>query len=312
MLPNQRLKIGLGSHTTFLKVVFAVGLLLLFFSKTNAQCNFEVNAGPGIDVCNGGQVNMFGKIGGDATTAFWRGGKGTFTPDRNALEVHYTPDPGETGTTVFLMLIASNPAMPNCQPQRDEIKIVVNEEVHANAGGNKSTCTADPVQMNGTVKGHAKQNIWLTNGNGKFDNPYHADALYYPSEADIKTGALSLEFVAVPFGVCDNDTDRIILTIDKTFGATTETDIKSIAYNNVPLKLNVTGSASSILWTTGGNGKFENAAAPETTYNPSGADIKSGKVLLHVKAMAASGKCSVERDVVLNIAAKNGGTVGEK
>lgn len=312
MLPTQRLKIEFTSHTTFLKVVFGVGLLFLFITPTYAQCKFEVNAGPGIDVCNGGQVNMFGKIGGDATTAFWRGGKGTFTPDRNSLEVHYTPDPSETGTTVFLMLIASNPAMPNCQPQRDEIKIVVNEEVHANAGGNKSTCTADPVQMNGTVKGHAKENIWSTNGSGKFDNPYHADAIYFPSDADIKTGALSLEFVAVPFGVCDNDTDRIILSIDKTFDASTETDLNSITYNAVPLKLNITGTASGILWTTTGSGKFENAAAPETIYTPSGADVKSGKVLLHVKAVAASGKCSVERDVVLNIATKNGGTVGEK
>jgi len=52
------------------------------------DCNahFEVNAGPDINVCETGSVNLGATTGGDVTRASWHGGKGTFVPNRNTLD----------------------------------------------------------------------------------------------------------------------------------------------------------------------------------------------------------------------------------
>jgi len=56
--------------------------MILHFNSQAQDCkaHFEVNAGPNIDVCESGTVQLHGIIGGDATTAAWRGGKGTLIP----------------------------------------------------------------------------------------------------------------------------------------------------------------------------------------------------------------------------------------
>src|ERR1051325_7430440 len=100
----------------------------------NCTASFKVNAGPDIYVCEGGQVNLNGFIGDDATKVEWIGGKGEFVPDRSDLHAHYIPAVSESGEKIILTLKGSNPEMPSCPAVSDDIEIQVTKEVKADAG----------------------------------------------------------------------------------------------------------------------------------------------------------------------------------
>src|SRR6185295_283928 len=153
----------------FFRVIPYAGIIsisLLFCSHLKGQdCNFEVNAGPDIDVCQGGQVNLEGTIGGGANRVQWQGGKGTFTPGRQAAVTHYEPAPDEFGKEVKLVLVADNASM-KCAPAKAEIVLRVNSEPEANAGADQRICYGEKVQLKGSVKGRAKSVTWISNGSG--------------------------------------------------------------------------------------------------------------------------------------------------
>src|SRR5438094_330962 len=101
-----------------ISTIFMLMILCLQSRAQDCKGHFEVNAGPDIDVCEGGTVQLHGIIGGDATKAAWRGGKGTFTPGRFSVETEYTPSEEEKSSGLVLTLVASNPDMKDCPPAR--------------------------------------------------------------------------------------------------------------------------------------------------------------------------------------------------
>ena len=146
--------------TCFAIVMF--GFFTSYAQEKDCTAKFEVNAGPDIDVCEGGQVNLFGSIGGDATKAVWRGGKGEVLPSRDSLEIHYVPTPEEYEKGVILILVANNPKL-NCPPARSQVAVRVNNQPKADAGANQRLCSGGIAKMSGKVEGKAKEIIWKTN-----------------------------------------------------------------------------------------------------------------------------------------------------
>src|SRR5258706_7955581 len=95
-------------------IIFCTGGMLLVMlsphvKSQDCKTHYEANAGPDINVCEGGTVQLNGTFGGDATEATWHGGKGIFLPGRNSAETEYTPAAEETGKNVVLTLMADNP-----------------------------------------------------------------------------------------------------------------------------------------------------------------------------------------------------------
>lgn len=190
-------------------------ILLFLLSSSHAQnctVKFESNAGPDIDVCSGGQVNLNGSIGGSASKCEWKGGKGIFEPGRNSAEVHYFPAEDEKGKVV-LTLEAFNPKFRDCVPARSNIVLTLHSEPHVTAGENLRIQPGSVAQLQGTITGDAKQLTWKTAGTGTFTNVHQLNAVYTPSKTDIKNGGCSLTLTAEPFPGCPPDNASITLSI---------------------------------------------------------------------------------------------------
>src|SRR4051812_1694825 len=113
---------------------------LLISPSATAQC--YVNAGPDIDVCMEGTVQLHGTFEGNVSSVSWIGGKGTFEPNRQMLEAEYTPSADEAGTDVLITLVAN--AKNGCPSEmKDEIKLTVNTPVKAIAGKDMHLCMGD-------------------------------------------------------------------------------------------------------------------------------------------------------------------------
>ena len=223
-------------------VLLGIGISGLF--TQNCKANFEADAGPDIDVCEGGSVNLNGIIGGDANNAVWRGGKGTFNPNRNALQVEYTPDSSEIDYKVVLTLVASNPNFSDCIPGRDAITITVNTQPVLEAGENKMICTGQSVELSGKlISGKAEKYIWKTSGTGTFSDSKNLITTYFPSEADIQKGGCAVKLIAKPFGVCMSDSDALSISIVPPVNVTVPEQINYIGHGPIKIKATETNKS---------------------------------------------------------------------
>ncbi len=291
------MKIKLASLFLFFFLIVHVNVQA---QEINCDAKYEVNAGSDIDVCEGGQVNLYGSMGGDANRVKWTGGKGDVLPTRESLEISYVPTPEEYGTEITLVLEADNSKL-KCPPAKSEGHIRVSPQPIANAGANQRICEGGSAQLHGTVKGKAKEIIWKTNGTGTFDNKNNMDAVYTPSIVDIAQGGCSLEMLAIPFGVCQPDSAAIVLTIWKAPVFTTESDKVIIAGQPVKLFINADPGVGTILWTSKGNGKFTEAAKAETVYNPSEEETARNTAQLEVSVSTLNGSCVTKKPVKILI-----------
>jgi hypothetical protein len=261
-----------------------------------------VDAGPDIDVCQGGSVGLNGNIGGNSARGFWQGGKGQFDPNRKSLQVEYTPDSSEYGKEVVLSLVADNPNYPECPKKSDDVILRVNKEVKADAGANQKICPGEKVHVHGKMlKGAAQRTEWVTTGTGTFDDVTKLDAVYTPSKQDASKQGCSIRLVAYPFGVCLPDSDAFALTIIEAPAVEIATSGDATNGKAYELKADITGSASSILWSSNGTGTFSKQSKAETTYTPSAEDAVKNSVLITIQVKGRESDCVVSEKVNLKV-----------
>ena len=121
--------------------LLAICLTVFTFYEVNAQnnrltnqyavsasdakgCTSTANSGVDFSVCSGGIVGLNGSFAGAASSAEWKGGLGSFDPDRFDPQADYYPDPLEFGTIVTLWLVTDDP--PGlCLPDSDDVAITI-------------------------------------------------------------------------------------------------------------------------------------------------------------------------------------------
>ena len=99
-----------------------------------------------------------------------------------------------------------------------------------------------------------------------------------------------------PAGVCPAATDDMTLTIDPAATVTAGVDATICEGSTHTLSGALGGAASSITWTTAGDGTFDLAYAPLATYTPGSSDIAAGSVILTITTNDPSGSCGAVSD----------------
>src|SRR5207247_904223 len=129
-------------------------------------------------------------IGGGASSGFWSGGTGTFSPSRADLNATYTPSAAEIAAgSVTLTLTTNDPSGP-CPAASDPMTIVVNPAATVNAGADQRVCASSPqAQLAGSIGGGATSATW-SGGAGAFSpNAATPNAKYTPTPAEIAAGS---------------------------------------------------------------------------------------------------------------------------
>lgn len=290
-------------HHSILSVAFLMAISGTVSAQETAkpcQANYEVNAGPDIDVCQGGTVGLSGILGGDATQGIWRGGKGEFSPNRNSALADYTPDSSEYGTTVMLTFVGDNPKFPDCPKGRDDIQIRINLQPKVNAGNGGKVCAGHPIKLSGKLlEGNAKRLEWTSTGAGTFDDANKENAVYTPHEVDGAKGSVILKFKAYPFGVCLPDSDLVEIKVYPAPVVKLPMEMKSTGMAPVTIEGKVTGDAK-LTWSSNGKGKFSTASKSTTVYTPSEEDLAAGTVEIRLRAEGQK-NCDSEATMILRL-----------
>lgn len=160
------------------------------------------------------------------------------------------------------------------------------------AGGEDLLCAPETsfVLQNANIPYTYNRFVWRTSGSGRFSDTLALRSRYYPSEADFDNGEVTLTLHVMSGG--EVKTDAFHLSLHKRLEVFAGTD----SYGGFDRPV-VTDQASasnydSLLWSSTGDGWFEDPMALPAVYHPGEADKERGFVELTLEAWSICGHAS--------------------
>ena len=167
-----------------------------------------------------------------------------------------------------------------------------------NAGLDDTICANVPFPLNGIVGGGSVTGTWGGSGFGTYQNGLTAlNNTYIASPLD--TVISPIQIILTSTGPCPVRRDTLMLTVEAAPIVNASAN-QSVCGNNAAVSLNgnVSGGATTGIWTSSGTGSFvPNANTLNAVYNPSSADTAAGTVNLTLTATNI-GSCASEDDVM--------------
>jgi len=222
-------------------------------------------------------------------------GTGTFTAD-DVVDAEYNPSAADIiAGSVTLKLTAVNDP---CDKAENTMTLTFQAIPEADAGADATTCEDTPYTISDATvtAGLYTAVTWTTDGDGTFDDDSALNPEYTPGATDADgAGFVTLTLSAVPNTPCIGAvTDNMILTVKQSPDVDAGAD-QSICETGTT----VTGTVSnygSLLWTTYGDGTFENAHALSTFYTPGSNDKSAPSVKISLVASPISPCTLMESD----------------
>ncbi len=192
-----------------------------------------------------------------------------------------TPPPTQPDQTTTYFLIVSDGVLNS----NAEVTVIVNNLPEANAGPDGTICGNETYQVDGTAL-YYDNSMWVTSGDGFFDDPTALSTFYTPGEQDNQAGSVTLTLIAHPLNPCvANAVDDLTLQVLPLPSVAPGEDFS--VCSNDPINLNANAQYSgSINWTTSGDGTFSSPNSAVTQYFPGPDDLDEEEVTLTVCADA--------------------------
>ncbi len=255
--------------------------------------NPTVNAGPDDNVCEGSSYSLNGQATDYDSIAWTTSGTGSFD-DASILNAVYTPSADDilAGNVVLTLT-----AYSSCGTATDDMQIAIVPPPTANAGTSDFVCEGNSYTLNGQATNYSSIS-WTTSGSGTFDDPTSLTATYTPSQDDINAGFVILTLNVQGNSPCGSSSSSMTLTINPAPGVDLGSDISMCSNSSIQLNATLQQSATSVTWTTLGDGTFDNENSLTPFYTPGANDISNGSVYL-VATTDAPQACSPASDTVL-------------
>jgi len=245
-------------------------------------------------------VNIFGSIGGSASSALWSTlGSGTFG-NASDLNTNYTPSITDKNNGFVRLVLTSNNPLGPCEQVSDTMQITFNQLASIDAGPDQTICSNDNITFSGTTNASSGIINWFSNGDGIFNNSNTLFPTYFPGVNDKLNGNVIITFSNSDINdVCVNVADNLILNINQevivSAGSSLNVCEKEI---DIKLKGSIGGSATSATWSSSGTGTFNNANLLNAIYTPSIADKLKGSVLFLLTSNDPIGPCIAKTGLV--------------
>ena len=227
-------------------------------------------------ICENGSFSCNGTANNYSSVQWISTGNGTFT-NPNALNTTYIAETVSVEKTVTITLQAYGNAP--CGNAYDSFELTISPKAEASAGADQTICEDAIASLSGTAVFY--NNIfWSTAGDGTFSDNNILSPEYTPGQQDLSNGSVYLTLTATSSAPCTGETaDSMLLSFQPLPEVFAGYNQVNCSLDNLSLN-GIAENTSSTLWTSSGDGTFENAALPATTYYPGSQDLSTGSVLL--------------------------------
>jgi Secretion system C-terminal sorting domain len=163
-----------------------------------------------------------------------------------------------------------------------------------NTGGNATICAGQSYLLNGMASAYDSL-LWATSGSGIFSDPKILNPIYSPSPNDITAGSVNLTLKA--FSALGHDTTNVMTLTIAPAPLVNAGGAQEICASATYTATSATAANySTILWTTSGDGTFDNAAILHPVYTPGTNDLLNGHPFLKISLTPASNSCPAISD----------------
>nr|NQU91689.1 hypothetical protein [Bacteroidota bacterium] len=182
--------------------------------------------------------------------------------------------------------------------------IFVSENAEAIAGPDMTICETGSVFLTGQVS-HEDSFEWITGGDGTFDDPENLNTSYYPGDGDILAGEVELSLIAYPGMMCfESDTSSMVLTITTEPFALIDPmiicdDVLAVLLDGVYAE-----NYTSLSWSTGGTGYFDDNTLLHPTYFFGPDDSGEIDFVLELQGLGSCPEVEVEGQVLIQSSAE--------
>ncbi len=255
-----------------------------------------VDAGSDGHTCTTTPYFLFDASAADWSALEWTtSGSGTFDSRFNTEQTNYNPSAADVASGSVVLTLNATPNLPCTDVVTDFITLTIDPLPVADAGTYTSThfCATADFSLDQAGAQNNSGVLWTTSGDGTFiPNDATLQATYVPGPTDAGNVDLTLTAIANVGSACSDVSDMISLTIDPLPIADVGTygDLSVCEDGSFWLNLATTNHSSGRMWTTSGNGTFDDNTRLDATYTPGSNDIAAGTVDLTLTAMA-DGQC---------------------
>ncbi len=267
-------------------------------------CAPDVWAGDDITVCETENPELTATVSCVSDFMWATTGDGFFCCPQDTTTTYY-PGPGDlSGNGCVTLVLIGYPLEPCTMYELDKVKVCFDKAPVVNAGPDQTVCEGVAVQLDGTSANTCGLQ-WVTfDGTGSFSDENILNPVYLPSFQDFISGTVHLILIGAPCG--DACTEAAIDTMALTIQPAPVIDLGGedaiICENGTYTSTATATNYTSLLWTTLGDGAFDDATILNTTYTPGPGDIANLGVVLTLTAEAI-GPCvtPVSADILINI-----------
>lgn len=196
------------------------------------------------------------------------------------------------GGTMNVQLVVTNNA--GCSDTIVQV-LPIQDLPIAYAGNDTAVCVSNPgLPLSGIITG-ATGGLWIPNGGAFVPGATNLNATYFPSLAEMNNGFTTIVLTTTGNGSCPSQSDTLTIQYLDTPDINTGGDI-DVCIDSLYVQLNASVQfAANIIWTTNGNGSFDDPSLLNATYTFDPADIAAGQITLYIETFNFSG-CPDDED----------------
>ncbi len=223
------------------------------------------------------------------TPVLWSvsGGSGTFeTP--TAVNTNYTLSAADKSNSTNPIYLILKSTAAGCVGS-DTAVFRLTPAIVPSAGSNQTVCAnVAKISLNGSVP-LATNTVWTSNGTGVFSNANALKPDYILSAADRSRASLTFTLSTTDFGVCNIAVSTVVnLTPVPTIDAGPVDLAVCKSSVRIPLSGLAVPSATTVRWSSSGNGVFASPTSLTTNYVPTNKDKNDGMIYLTLRSTNAS------------------------
>jgi hypothetical protein len=266
-------------------------------------CAPTVDAGADFTVCETENPTLTGVVDCVSDHMWATTGDGTFCCPQD-LVTTYCPGPGDlAGDGCVTLVLIGYPLEPCTMYELDKVVVCFDKAPMVNAGPDMTICEDATAQLNGSSANVCGLQ-WVTfDGTGSFSNENIVNPIYEPSAQDFISGTVHLILIGAPCGTCTEPAiDTMALTIQRLPVIDAGDDEVTICENGSYTSIATITNYSGLLWTTTGDGTFDDDTFIWATYTPGPNDKANGVVIITLTAAAVE-PClaSASADIIIHI-----------
>jgi len=241
-----------------------------------------VVAGSDVLICENESAHLTSNATNYSSILWTTAGDGVFD-NPEILTPFYTPGPldAENG---FATLTVQALALADCEINAtDEMVVNVGKLPSVNFSETIDFCDIQEIWIDSEAEDYSSIE-WSTSGDGTFSDPNETVTQYFPGDFDVNLGEFTLHCCVEALNPCSVGVcEEVFCTL--TESSTVNAPSSRTKCENLPVPLiSVAFNYTSVLWTTAGDGSFEDPAALSTNYIPGPLDNQNGGTVVTVNA----------------------------